>query len=302
MENKELNEVSVALASLQEAANQIARDAQEAAIEIESGEAANPDVPDSVLHSVERIHLLNTIMGNTAVQKRNPMLALQILTNQEKIFIEERNETFEALRYADYKEVLDGLADMFVVLAGYEFINGFISVEDIEAGLVSENFAGHVGSTVHSQAVGVLSNVVLAQMRESFNVARIAAQKLFLEELGVDPELYHQCSVEVLELVTINNLSKAVPSEEVASEMYANLTPQQIDVEGYHLRKTNVNGQDWYALFDKNGKFRKGNNYVGVDLQPIVDKLLADVPKDVLVDQEWAHKQFLRATKGVEFE
>lgn len=275
--------------------NEVAVDAQNAVEEI-------GDLEDrlelDVVACASSVRTLNMIMGNAPITQFNPNMALSLVTNQEKIFIEERNETFEAIRHKCLVEVIDGLCDMFVVQSGLEFVIGWITAEDIEAGLVTEDLAGHTGGVIHSEGVGVLCNVIRESVMNSFSVARIASEKLFIGELGVDPQTYMEATVEALKLVCENNLTKATKDFSIASDWYENFTKEELAL-GYTPAKSIVDGETWYFIKDGAGKFRKPYNYQGVDLSGVMSKLLSGVDLDLIPNQEEALKHFLKATKGV---
>lgn len=291
-------EVIGALGDLGVAGNGVAIDAQDAVSEVSNSEVGVSDLELRVRKCANKVDLLNNIMGNVPVIDRDPALALRLLTQQEKVFNEERNEVFEALRHKCYVEVLDGLSDVFVVAQGFGLLNRPVAIEDVEAGKIDTVYAGHVGSVVHSQGVGALSNVMRESFSHAFDIARIEAERLFIQELGIAPEVYLEATVKALELVCENNLSKATDDVDVAHAWLEGLTEKQLVDEGYHIRSSEVSEVIWYALFDKNGKFRKHNNFVGVDLQPVVDELLQGVNPDLLVDQELAYEGFKRAMGG----
>ena len=288
------------LKEVQQGLNDVAEAAQEAALEIENEGVLDTEDPRvaRVMECVRKINLMNAIAGNNSVLEYHPDEALKVLTVQEKVFMEERNETLEAIRHKCYIEILDGLADMFVVQQGIERAVGQVSVEDIQAGKASEDIAGYVGAAIHSDSAGAFSNLLREYAMQSFNIARIGAEKVFLGELGIDPEVYLSVVLEVQEAVCDNNLSKFTKDRQVAEGWAFNFTKTQLK-QGYHIREAVIDGESWYSIVDGNGKFRKYKGFKGVDLQPLVDKLLAGVPEDKLVDQEEAYKAFLKATKGV---
>lgn len=292
----EVDEVKEALVELGQAVAKVSEDAQKASFEV-STEGRSPNEL-RVIECVEKIRLMNAIMGNTPVLGRNPSVALTLLSNQERIFQEERNETFEALRHNCYKEVLDGLVDMLVVAQGYEFLNSPISTDDIEQHGLGENLAGYMGASVHSIGVGALSGVIFEQIANSLQIARIEAQKLFIEKLGVSGDKFVEAHIKALELVCDNNLTKFTQDETTAEKWLKKFKKSELTKEGIHIRSSQVNGETWYALIDANGKGRKNKDYQSVDLQPVVDELLSEVNPDLLVDQEVATEGFLKATKG----
>lgn len=280
----------------QEALNKIAQDAQEASIE------GVQDVEDPrmvrVTECVRKIVLMNAIAGNRPSVQYNPNEVLKVISVQEKVYSEERNETYEALRHECYLEILDGLSDMFVVQQGIELAAGQISVEDIEAGLVGDEWGGHVGSVIHSEHAGAFTNLLREYAMQTYNIARIAADKLFIGKLGIDTDKYLEAVVKSLEAVCENNLSKFTQDKSVADSWVGKFTKAQIK-EGFHIRESVVDGATWYSIVDGNGKFRKHKNFKGVDLKPILKELLDGVPEEKLVDQEVATAAFLKATKGV---
>lgn len=300
MENSKNLDIVEGLAEAQDQLNQIAQDAQEAALELESGRVQVEDNPlrDRVVACIESIRLMNAIAGNRCVLDYHPDEALKVITSQERVFIEERNETFEALRHKCYIEILDGLSDMFVVHQGIELAIGQVSVEDIEAGKVDEKYAGHVGTVIHSEPTGALSNSIREGAMNAYSIARIGAEELFIGQLGVDPNKYVECCIEALELVCENNLSKFTQDQDLAAKWGEKFTKAQLK-DGYHIRVADVDGEVWYSIVDGNGKFRKPKNFKEVDLQPVLDKLLEGVDPSKLADQEAAYEAFRKATKGV---
>lgn len=293
-----MSSIQEGLKVAQEILNAVAEDAQGAANGDVDEFVVVGDLEGRAVKCIESIRKLNQIMGNGSVTQFNPDLALQLLTNQESIFIEERNETFEAIRHECYQEVIDGLADMFVVQIGLEVVSGWVTTEDIEEGRVSEEFAGHTGGCVHSEGVGVLFNVIRNGSMDAYNVARIAAEKLFIGKVGVDPTKYLEAVTKSLELICENNLSKATTDFAVAADWYENFSEEGLK-NGYHPAKTVIDGVTWYFIKDGNGKFRKPYNYKSVDLSGVMEELLSGVPLDKMVPQDVAYANFLKATKGV---
>lgn len=296
-QQKPSSELLGQLGLAQEALNKIAQDAQEASIEgVE--ELEDPRMV-RVTECVRKIILMNAIAGNRPSVQYNPNEVLKVISVQEKVYSEERNETYEALRHECYLEILDGLSDMFVVQQGIELAAGQISVEDIEAGLVGDELAGHVGSVIHSEHVGAFTNLLREYAMQSYNIARIAADKLFIGKLEIDTDKYLEAVVSSLEAVCENNLLKFTQDKSVADSWAKKFTKAQVNKEGFHIRESVVDGETWYSIVDGNGKFRKHKNFKGVDLKPILKELLDGVPESKLADQEVATAAFLKAKKGV---
>lgn len=287
-------EILESLGAAQKILAEVASDAQDAVVELVGVESGIKSVAElRVLECVNKIVLLNNLMGNSPVTQINPNHILSALSKQEKIFLEERNETFEALRHECLVEVIDGLSDMFVVHVGFEHLSTFISVEDVESGRATEDILGHTGGALHSEGVAVLANSIRESLMNSYNIARIASEKLFLGKLGVDPTVYSEAVIEALELVCENNLSKVTDDFGTASLWYENMS------EGFKPDKVLLDGVTWYCIKDENGKVRKPFDYQSVDLSVVMGKLLSGVSLDKIVPQGDAYESFLKATKGV---
>lgn len=304
MEDKELKGIKDTLQEVSTQLQNVANDAQSAAIEIEHGEGQEGSVDispeeqarqDRVVACIRKIILLNTIMGNNPVYNVLPSEHLKILGAQEKVFLEERNETFAAIHSKHLVEVLDGLSDMFVVQTGFQHLNAPIPEELIAEGRFAEHFAGHVGSALMGPEVGAMSNTVFNAMADSFHIARIASEQLFIDNLGISQERYLEGCVRALEAICDNNLAKATKDKDVAARWFKKLGKKLIDKEGWHIRAVEVNGETWYSLFDGNGKFRKHKDFVGVDLRPILDFMLEGVDKSLIPDQDNAKLLFEQA-------
>lgn len=291
-------ELSEAAQELDAATAILMQDAQDAALSLESGVEDKVDPNEArVRECVRKIHLMNYIMGNRPAQDYLPEDILLKLTQQEKIFNEERNEFFEAARLKCITEMLDGICDMFVVQQGFEYTIGLISADDVGDGKsLPESYTGKVGTVLHSEAVGALSNVLRYSIMDTYNVARVAIESYLLGELGVLPENLIEGMILALELVCENNLSKVTDKEEVAQGWLENLTPSQLE-QGWVIRTVNVDGVTWFSLLDKNGKFRKHNNFEGVSLKPALDVILEGVDHPDLKKQEKIEKEFTRIMK-----
>lgn len=302
MEDKELQGIKDTLQEVSTQIQNISNDAQSAVVEMEHGVGEEIQISpeeqarqDRVVACVRKIVLLNTIMGNNPVYGVLPSEHLKILSAQEKVFLEERNEALAAIHSKYLIEVLDGLADMFVVQTGYQHLNAPIPEELIAEGRFPEQFAGHVGSALMGPEIGALSNSVFAGMADVFHIARIASEQLFIDKLGVSQERYLEGCIRALELICDNNLAKATKDKDVAARWYKKLGKKLVEKEGWHIRATEVNGETWYSLFDGNGKFRKHKDFVGVDLQPVLDYMLEGIDKELIPDQDNAKLLFEQA-------
>lgn len=302
MESKDLEGIKEGLQEVGTQLNNVLNDAQSAAVELEGGAvedvAMSPEEQsrqDRVVACIRKIVLLNTIMGNNPVYGILPSEHLKILGAQEKVFLEERNEAFAAIYAKHLVEVLDGISDMFVVQTGYQHLNAPIPEDLIASGQIAEQFAGHVGSTLMGPEVGAVSNTVFNAMADSFHIARIASEQFFIDTLGVSQERYLEACVRALEAICENNLAKATKDKDVAARWFKKLGKKLVDKEGWHIRAVEVNGETWYSLFDGNGKFRKHKDFVGVDLQPILEYMLEGIDKSLIPDQDNAKWLFEQA-------